>query len=90
VLSAATSRRSYIVGENPMLSDPDIKHVGEAFENLEFLVVQDIFMTETAERRRCGTAFGFFRGEGRHLYKHRKKVQRVRKAVSAPAMPSRP
>jgi predicted molibdopterin-dependent oxidoreductase YjgC len=38
----------YILGENPMLSDPDISHVQDALENLEFLVVQDIFMTETA------------------------------------------
>ena len=39
----------YIMGENPMLSDPDLTHVKHAIENLEFLVVQDIFMTETAE-----------------------------------------
>lgn len=39
----------YIVGENPALSEPDIDHAGKALENLGFLVVQDIFMTETAE-----------------------------------------
>jgi formate dehydrogenase alpha subunit len=39
----------YIMGENPMLSDPDLHHVEKAMKNLEFLVVQDIFMTETAE-----------------------------------------
>jgi len=39
----------YIMGENPMLSDPDITHVKHAFDNVEFLVVQDIFLTETAE-----------------------------------------
>ncbi|MFH1328707.1 MAG: formate dehydrogenase subunit alpha [Candidatus Bathyarchaeota archaeon] len=39
----------YIMGENPMLSDPDINHVKEALEKLDFLVVQDIFLTETAE-----------------------------------------
>ena len=39
----------YIMGENPFLSDPDIHHVEHAFENLEFVVVQDIFLTETAE-----------------------------------------
>jgi len=39
----------YIMGENPMLSDPDINHVKHAIESLEFLVVQDIFLTETAE-----------------------------------------
>ncbi|ABN57310.1 MULTISPECIES: formate dehydrogenase subunit alpha [Methanoculleus] len=39
----------YIMGENPMLSDPDLTHVRHAIESLEFLVVQDIFLTETAE-----------------------------------------
>ncbi len=39
----------YIMGENPMVSDPDINHVIKGLENAEFLVVQDIFLTETAE-----------------------------------------
>ena len=39
----------YIMGENPMISDPDLHHVEKAIKNLEFLVVQDIFMTETSE-----------------------------------------
>jgi len=38
----------YIMGENPMVSDPDIGHVKKGLENLDFLVVQDIFMSETA------------------------------------------
>jgi len=38
----------YIMGENPMLSDPDLTHVEHALKSLEFLVVQDIFLTETA------------------------------------------
>jgi len=42
-------RGMYVVGENPALSEPDIQHAEEALEKLEFLVVQDIFMTETAE-----------------------------------------
>ncbi|GGN94561.1 formate dehydrogenase subunit alpha [Haloarcula pellucida] len=42
-------RGMYVVGENPALSEPDIQHAAEALEDLEFLVVQDIFMTETAE-----------------------------------------
>lgn len=39
----------YIMGENPLLSDPDIAHVREALKRLDFLVVQDIFLTETAQ-----------------------------------------
>lgn len=39
----------YVIGENPMLSDPDLNHVAEALEAVPFLVVQDIFLNETAE-----------------------------------------
>jgi predicted molibdopterin-dependent oxidoreductase YjgC len=39
----------YIMGENPALSDPDSNHVAKGLESLDFLVVQDIFMTETAK-----------------------------------------
>ncbi|MFP4169983.1 MAG: formate dehydrogenase subunit alpha [Methanomassiliicoccales archaeon] len=41
-------RGMYIMGENPMISDPDIGHVEEALRRLDFLVVQDIFMSDTA------------------------------------------
>ncbi len=46
---AGNLRAMYVVGENPALSEPDIQHAGEALEDLEFLVVQDIFETETVE-----------------------------------------
>ncbi|MEA3313052.1 MAG: formate dehydrogenase subunit alpha [Caldisericota bacterium] len=39
----------YIMGENPMMTEPDITHAKEGFEKLEFLAVQDIFLSETAE-----------------------------------------
>jgi formate dehydrogenase major subunit len=42
-------RGMYIMGENPFLSDPNANKVRKALANLEFLVVQDIFLTETAE-----------------------------------------
>src|SRR5713101_37820 len=38
----------YILGENPAMSDPDLNHVREALAHLDHLVVQDIFLTETA------------------------------------------
>jgi formate dehydrogenase major subunit len=41
-------RGMYIMGENPAMSDPDLAHTRHALESLEHLVVQDIFMTETA------------------------------------------
>ncbi|MEE8104154.1 MAG: formate dehydrogenase subunit alpha [Planctomycetota bacterium] len=39
----------YMLGENPFLSDPNINKIRKALSNLDFLVVQDIFLTETAE-----------------------------------------
>jgi formate dehydrogenase major subunit len=41
-------RAMYIMGENPAMSDPDVTHVREALARMEFLVSQDIFLTETA------------------------------------------
>ena len=41
-------RGLYVMGENPMLSDPDQNHVRECLEKAEFLVVQDLFLTDTA------------------------------------------
>ena len=45
---AGQVKAMYIMGENPVLSDPNQQHVIEALEHLDFLVVQDIFLTETA------------------------------------------
>jgi formate dehydrogenase alpha subunit len=39
----------YVMGENPLVADPDIHHARECLEKLDFLVVQDIFLSETAE-----------------------------------------
>ena len=46
---AGSIKGMYCMGENPFLSDPNINKVRKALSNLEFLVVQDIFLTETAE-----------------------------------------
>ena len=51
IMNAAYDRKikgMYILGENPAMSDPDLDHVRAAFAKLEHLVVQDIFLTETA------------------------------------------
>jgi formate dehydrogenase major subunit len=46
--SAGRIRGLYVMGENPAMSDPDVDHAREALAALEHLVVQDIFLTETA------------------------------------------
>jgi formate dehydrogenase alpha subunit len=74
----------YIFGENPALSDPNMTHSVKAFNALEFLVVQDIFMTETAELADVvlpGTTFA--EKEGTFTCSER-RVQRVRKAINSP------
>ena len=71
----------YVVGENPVLSDPDASHVREALEKLEFLVVQDIFLTETARLADVvlpGTTFAEKDGTFTNT---ERRVQRVRKAI---------
>jgi formate dehydrogenase alpha subunit len=46
---AGTIKALYVFGENPVMSDPNQHHVVEALEKLDFLVVQDIVLTETAQ-----------------------------------------
>jgi formate dehydrogenase major subunit len=45
---AGDIRGMYILGENPAMSDPDVEHARDALARLDHLVVQDIFLTETA------------------------------------------
>ena len=74
----------YIMGENPMLSDPDLHHVEEALRNLEFLVVQDIFMTETGELADVILpAVCYAEKDGTQTNTER-RVQRWKKAQQAP------
>ena len=71
----------YIMGENPALSDPDVTHVIEALESLDFLVVQDIFLSETAELADVVLpAVSFAEKDGTFTNTER-RVQRVRKAI---------
>ncbi len=74
----------WIMGENPILSDPNSDHVRRALEQLEILVVQDIFLTETAELADVVLpAASFAEKEGTFTNTER-KVQRVRRAVPPP------
>jgi formate dehydrogenase alpha subunit len=81
---AGRVRGMYIMGENPVLSDPDIAHVRAALESLDFLVVQDVFMSETAELADVVLpAFSFAEKDGTFTNTER-RVQRVRPAVLPP------
>ena len=79
-----TLKGLYIFGENPALSDPNTAHSVKAFKSLEFLVVQDIFMTETAKLADVvlpGASFA--EKEGTFTCSER-RVQRIRKAINPP------
>jgi len=71
----------YIIGENPLLSEPDITHAREALEKLEFLVVQDIFPSETAELADVVLAGASFAEKDGTFTNTERRVQRVRKAI---------
>jgi formate dehydrogenase alpha subunit len=71
----------FILGENPMLSDPDLHHTEEALRNLEFLVVQDIFLTETAQLAHVVLPGVSFAEKDGTFTNTERRVQRVRKAI---------
>ncbi|POZ93244.1 formate dehydrogenase subunit alpha, partial [Petrotoga halophila] len=74
----------YIMGENPFLSDPDQEHIKKALESLNFLIVQDIFLTETAQFADVVLpAASFAEKEGTFTNTER-RIQRVRKAINSP------
>jgi formate dehydrogenase alpha subunit len=74
----------YIIGENPMVSDPDLNHAKKTLENLKFLVVQDIFLTETAKMADVVLPSASFAEKDGTFANTERKVQRVRKAVESP------
>jgi predicted molibdopterin-dependent oxidoreductase YjgC len=71
----------YVVGENPMLSDPDVNHVKKALENAELLVVQDIFLTPTAELAHVVLPGASFAEKDGTFSNTERRVMRVRKAI---------
>jgi formate dehydrogenase major subunit/formate dehydrogenase alpha subunit len=74
----------YIMGENPALSEPDINHTIKTLKKLDFLVVQDIFMTETAELADVVLPAACFAEKDGTFTNTDRSVQRIRKAVEPP------
>lgn len=71
----------YIAGENPLLSEPDIGHARESLRNLEFLVVQDIFPTETVWLADVILPATCFAEKDGTFTSTDRRVQRVRRAI---------
>ncbi len=79
-----TIEAMWIMGENPVMSDPNLSHARKAFSSVKFLVVQDIFLTETAELADVVLpAAAYAEKEGTFTNTER-RVQRVRQAVLPP------
>lgn len=74
----------YIMGEDPVLTDPDANHVRKALSKLEFLVVQDLFMTETAKYADVFLPAACYAEKDGTFTNTERRVQRVRKAVEPP------
>jgi formate dehydrogenase (NADP+) alpha subunit len=74
----------YIMGENPALSDPNLHRTRKALADVEFLVVQDIFLSETAEYADVVLPSTCFAEKDGTFTNTERRVQRVRKAVAAP------
>lgn len=74
----------YIMGENPMVTDPNLNHTENSFRKLEFLVVQDIFLTETAKIADLVLPASSFAEKNGTFVNSDRRVLRVRKAVDLP------
>ena len=79
----------FILGENPLLSDPNVSQVKEELKHLDLLVVQDIFLTETAELAHVVLPGVSFAEKDGTFTNTERRVQRVRKAIE-PIGNSRP
>jgi formate dehydrogenase major subunit len=81
---AGEIKAMYIIGENPLVSDADLNHVEESLKHLDFLVVQDIFLTETAKFADVVLPSSCFAEKDGTFSNTERRVQRVRKAVESP------
>jgi predicted molibdopterin-dependent oxidoreductase YjgC len=74
----------YVMGENPFLSDPDIKHIERALSNLDLLVVQDIFLSQTAKMADIVLPAACFAEKTGTYTNTERRVQLAIKAVEPP------
>jgi formate dehydrogenase alpha subunit len=77
-------RAMYVVGENPLLSEPDLHHAEKAISQLDWLVVQDLFMHETAELAHVFLPAAAFAEKDGTFTNSERRVQRIRKALDPP------
>ncbi|PKG74133.1 formate dehydrogenase subunit alpha [Shewanella sp. GutCb] len=83
-LTHGSLKALYVMGENPVLSDPDQKHVLAGLKASEFIVVQDIFLTETAELADVVLPAAAFAEKLGHFTNTERRVQQLLPAVTPP------
>lgn len=76
----------YVMGENPVLSDPDVSHVRDALSRLELLVVQDIFMSQTADLAHIILPAAAAAEKDGTFTNTERRCSRIRKAVEPPGV----
>jgi formate dehydrogenase major subunit len=74
----------YIMGENPLLSDPDLQHVKKELQKLDLMISQDIFLTETSQLADVVLPVASFAEKDGTFTNTERRVQRIRKAIEAP------
>src|SRR5690348_16140446 len=77
-------RGMYIMGENPIISDPDIAHAEHWFQELEFLAVHDLFLTETARYADVVLPGSSFAEKSGTFVNTERRIQRTHTAVPTP------
>src|SRR5713101_3203375 len=77
-------RGMYIMGENPIISDPDIAHAEHWFQALEFLAVQDLFLTETARYADVVLPGSSFAEKTGTFVNTERRIQVAHRAVACP------
>src|SRR2546425_9851757 len=77
-------RGMYIMGENPVLSDPDVAHAEHWFQELEFLAVHDLFLTETARYADVVLPGSSFAEKTGTFVNTERRIQLAHQAVASP------
>jgi len=83
-IHAGSIRGMYVLGENPAMSDPDVEHARDALASLDHLVVQDIFLTETANYADVILPAAAWPEKNGTVTNTNRQVQMGRKALDAP------
>lgn len=82
--AASPVRGLYVMGENPVISDPDVAHAEDWFLGLEFLAVQDLFLTETARAADVVLPGSSFAEKDGTFVNTERRIQLSHKAVEPP------